>query len=798
MQGLSSIEAKQKQKQFGKNEFVEREHQSAVQSFFVEFKSPLNLVLLAAAAISFFTGATTEAILIFCIIVASSSLDFIISYKSQKAAELLARRVLAQTRVYRDGVSVVIPITEIVVCDIVVLAAGDVIPADGKLVSSSSLYVNESSLTGESVPVQKNNADEVFMGSGVVSGSAEVEIVAIGQDTKFGDTVHLLSNKEQKNSFEKGIQQFSMLITKIAVLLCVVLFVVNAVLKHSVADSVLFSLALAVGIVPELLPMIVAVNLSRASIRMSKKGVIVKKLSAIENFGSMDVLCTDKTGTLTEDNIAVVEYVDMHNNSSDEVLRLAYINSVLHTATKTPLDDAIIEKESFDIQKYSLITQIPFDFDRKRDSLVVQSENTIECITKGAPEAVFSVCTMSDGDKDTAQKLFIDLSTQGYRVLAIATKIYTSPQSEYSIDDEINLTFVGFVAFIDPAKKDVSHVLDEMKRRSVDVKIISGDNHLVVEKIARDVGLASLGTLLGTDIEDMSDADLAIAIEKTTLFCRVNPEQKNRIIIALQKNGHVVGYMGDGINDAPALRTADIGISVENAVDVAKESADIVLVQKSLSQLIGGVVEGRSTFVNTMKYIKMAMSSNFGNMLSMTTASIVLPFLPMLPTQILLNNLLYEVTQVPITLDRVDTEVLFTPTQWDIKKLKHFMIVFGLASSIFDFITFFVLYKVFHLYGGGFQTGWFLESFLTQTIVIFFIRSEKSIFKASRPHKALVYTSFSIILLAWTIALSHIGSLFGFMPLPKVVLLTIVAISLGYFVLVECIKKIQSSAILSQ
>ena len=631
-----------------------------------------------------------------------------------------------------------------------------------------------------------------------MSGSAEVEIVAIGQDTKFGDTVHLLSNKEQKNSFEKGIQQFSMLITKIAVLLCVVLFVVNAVLKHSVADSVLFSLALAVGIVPELLPMIVAVNLSRASIRMSKKGVIVKKLSAIENFGSMDVLCTDKTGTLTEDNIAVVEYVDMHNNSSDEVLRLAYINSVLHTATKTPLDDAIIEKESFDIQKYSLITQIPFDFDRKRDSLVVQSENTIECITKGAPEAVFSVCTMSDGDKDTAQKLFIDLSTQGYRVLAIATKIYTSPQSEYSIDDEINLTFVGFVAFIDPAKKDVSHVLDEMKRRSVDVKIISGDNHLVVEKIARDVGLASLGTLLGTDIEDMSDADLAIAIEKTTLFCRVNPEQKNRIIIALQKNGHVVGYMGDGINDAPALRTADIGISVENAVDVAKESADIVLVQKSLSQLIGGVVEGRSTFVNTMKYIKMAMSSNFGNMLSMTTASIVLPFLPMLPTQILLNNLLYEVTQVPITLDRVDTEVLFTPTQWDIKKLKHFMIVFGLASSIFDFITFFVLYKVFHLYGGGFQTGWFLESFLTQTIVIFFIRSEKSIFKASRPHKALVYTSFSIILLAWTIALSHIGSLFGFMPLPKVVLLTIVAISLGYFVLVECIKKIQSSAILSQ
>ncbi|MEI6022397.1 MAG: magnesium-translocating P-type ATPase [bacterium] len=798
MQGLSSIEATKKQKQFGKNEFVQREHQSAVQSFFVEFKSPLNLVLLAAAAISFFTGATTEAILIFCIIVASSSLDFIISYKSQKAAELLAKRVLSQTRVYRDGVSVVLPITEIVVGDIVVLAAGDVIPADGKLISSSSLYVNESSLTGESVPVQKNSIDLVFMGSGVVSGSAEVEIVAIGQDTKFGDTVHLLSNKEQKNSFEKGIQQFSMLITKIAILLCVVLFVVNAVLKHSVADSVLFSLALAVGIVPELLPMIVAVNLSRASIRMSKKGVIVKKLSAIENFGSMDVLCTDKTGTLTEDNIAVVEYVDMHNNSSDEVLRLAYINSALHTATKTPLDDAIIEKESFDIQKYSLITQLPFDFDRKRDSLVVQSEGVIECITKGAPEAVFSVCTMSDADKDTAQKLFIDLSTQGYRVLAIATKIYAGPQTEYSTDDEINLTFVGFVAFIDPAKKDVSHVLEEMKRRSVDVKIISGDNHLVVEKIARDVGLISLGTLLGTDIEDMSDADLAIAIEKTTLFCRVNPEQKNRIIIALQKNGHVVGYMGDGINDAPALRTADIGISVENAVDVAKESADIVLVQKSLSQLIGGVVEGRSTFVNTMKYIKMAMSSNFGNMLSMTTASIVLPFLPMLPTQILLNNLLYEVTQVPITLDRVDTEVLFTPTQWDIKKLKHFMIVFGLASSIFDFITFFVLYKVFHLYGGGFQTGWFLESFLTQTIVIFFIRSEKSIFKASRPHKALIYTSFSIIVLAWAIALSHIGGLFGFAPLPKVVLLTIVAISLGYFVLVECIKKIQSSAILSK
>jgi Mg2+-importing ATPase len=793
--GLSTQEAIQKQKSFGKNVFVEREKQSGFQTFLEEFKSPLIIVLLVAAAISFFTGAYIECILILCIVVASAVLDFTISYKSQKAAELLAHRVRVEASVFRDGALLQLPIAELVVGDIVAISAGMIVPADAILIDSTSLYVNESSLTGESLPILKNLKDTVYMGSGVVSGTAHIQITHIGHDTKFAATVALLSHKEQKNSFEKGIHAFSVLITKIAIVLCVVLFVVNAVFKHDITSSILFSLALAVGIVPELLPMIVAVNLSRASIRMGKSGVIVKNLSAIENFGSMDVLCTDKTGTLTEDNITVVKYIDLYNKPSDEVLRLAYINSALHTATKTPLDMAIIAKEIFDTAKYTMITQLPFDFERKRDSLVVASEGTVELITKGAPEAILAVCTMTEAEKITAQDLFTELSSEGFRVLAIATKVFPGDKKDYAVSDESALIFLGFVAFIDPPKQGVIHVLEEMKKHAIAVKVISGDHYLVVEHIAREVGLVSLGTLLGSDVEKLSDTDLQIAVERATLFCRVNPEQKNRIILALQKNGHVVGYMGDGINDAPALRTADIGISVENATDVAKESADIVLVQKRLDQLVLGVIEGRVTFVNTLKYIKMSLSANFGNMLSMTVASFLLPFLPMLPTQILLNNILYEASQIPITFDKVDTDIVARPTPWNIKKLQKFMLIFGLASSLFDFITFFVLYKIFYFSGSLFQTGWFLQSFLTQTLVIFFIRSEKSITKASRPHKALVYSMCAVIVLAWGIALSSIGKLFGFTPLPLPALLIIGCISIGYFIFVEYLKRRQYKAL---
>ncbi len=788
--GLSEGQVVDIQSRIGKNSLSFDKKQSALGTFFEEFKSPLTIILLLAAITSLAIGSTISGILIIIIIFVSALLDFSVSYKSQKAASLLAKRVSPKTIVIRSGKELNIESIDIVPGDIVKLFAGSVVPADGTIVSSCDLYVDESSLTGESLPVIKATEMNVYMGSGVISGEAFIRISAIGHSTKFASIVSLLSVKERKNEFEKGIRSFSFLITKIVIILCICIFLINVVFKQDILSSLLFSLALAVGVTPELLPMIIAVNLSRASIKMSKQGIIVKKLSSIENFGSMDILCTDKTGTLTENKIVVVEYLDINGNQSDSVIETAYINSQLLTNNKTPLDAAIIEHQVFSIDKYKKINEIPFDFERKRDSLIVQIDNKQILITKGSPEDILNVSDISKEDREKAILLFEKLSKDGYRVIAVATKTFYEIKDIYTKNDEKGLIFSGFIAFIDPPKFSVKAVLEDLCKKSITIKVITGDHKLISEKIVKDVGIESLGTLDGQDLENLSDEELKIRCELVTIFSRVTPAQKNRIIMAFQSNGHVVGYMGDGINDAPSLRTADIGISVENAVDVAKESADIVLVSKNLDRLVIGVSEGRRVFANTMKYIYMSISSNFGNMISMTAASIFLPFLPMLPTQLLLNNILYESSQLTLIYDNVDTEILAKPNPWNISFIKRFMITFGLLSSLFDFAIFFILYKVFLLSGSSFQTGWFLQSFLSQVFVIFFIRSAKSIWQARRPHILVIISAVFAVSIAWAIALSSVGKIFGFTAISFNVVLIIVAITVCYFMFVELLKDI--------
>ena len=795
--GLTEQEAQKRLELNGKNLLIASKPYSPTATFLKEFKSPLVLLLLGASFISLITGSYISSILIILTVLASSVINFFVSHKSQKATEALLQKVALQAVVVRDGTEQKILARDIVVGDIVIVEAGNVVPADGVVREGHDLFVNESSLTGESMPVEKEINDSVYLGSSVVTGHVYIEITAIGKNTKFSSIVAMLEERERTGEFERGIKNFSLLIMKVVLVMVVVVFAANAFLKHEILESLLFALAIAVGVTPEMLPMIIAFNVSKSSIKMAKNGVIVKKLSAIENFGSMNVLCTDKTGTLTEDKITVVKYLNLKGEDSIDVLKYAYISSIFHTGTKSPLDNAITTFKDFDISLYKKVDETPFDFERKRDSLIFEFENKNIIVAKGAPEQIFPVSSLSESEIKQAEKLFNDLSVDGYRVLAIATKTLPIEQ-KYTIADEKDLKFEGLIAFIDPPKKGVKEVLDELESLGVNIKIITGDHILVAEKIAKEVGLPISGMLHGEEIEKLSDLDLQKVVMKTNIFARVTPAQKNRIIKALQAGGQVVGYMGDGINDAPALRNADVGISVDNAVDVAKESADIILLNKSFRQLIDGVIEGRRTFANTNKYISMVISSNFGNMFSMTGASFLLPFLPMLPMQVLLNNLLYEGSQFALTSDRVEKSLLSRPNPWNIKFIKKFMYVFGGVSSIFDFLTFFVLYKIFALSGALFQTGWFIESFATQTLVVFLIRSRKSIFKAIAPHPIVVWATIGAVVLAWAVALTFVGKIFGFVPLSFPVVLAIVGIVVVYLIMVEIVKGIFYKKILKK
>jgi len=817
--GLSSAEAEAALQKWGPNEIVHIRKLSAVEDFFSRFTNPLVLILMVAAILSGFLGDKISAITIIAIVFLSIVLDFVNTHKSQKAAEALKNQVTTMVAVTRDGKSGSIPLSHIVPGDIVTLVPGNIVPADGVVLEAKDFFINESSLTGESFPVEKVFGDKVVMGSGVTTGNATVRVEATGTNTKYSHIAAALSARQAPTEFDRSIKSFSALIIKVTFILVTFIFLVNALFRHDFLQSFLFSIALAIGLTPELLPVIISLNLSKGSLAMAKHGVIVKKLSAIQNFGSMDVLCTDKTGTLTEDRISLFKYIDGAGNSSEEVFDWAYVSSSYSSGSANPLDSAVIdfhkaaraekkiEREL--LSEYKKVDEIPFDYDRKRTGIVVEKilkngkPGGRVLISKGATEELIKVCSFGVGAKAKARRseilnLYKTLSEDGFRVLALAIKPIKIKKEDreaearreiYNKNDETAMKFMGFLAFLDPAKKSVTQTLALLEKYGIEIKILTGDNELVTKKIAGDIQLPVRGILTGAELDTLHDGGLETAIKNTTIFARVSPEQKQRIIKALQRAGRVVGYMGDGINDAPSLKSADVGISVENAVDISRESADIVLLKKSLETLTRGVVEGRKTFANTLKYLMMDLSSNFGNMFSMAGASLILSFLPMLPSQILFNNMLYDASQFAIPLDNVDVDYIERPTKFSIGFIKKFMVIFGILSSAFDFVTFFTFYFLFHFGAGPFQTAWFLESITTQTFVVYIIRTRKIPFLQSSPSRSLIVSTVGVVIIAWIMVFAPIGKFLEFTPLSLVSIIAIIIITAAYLVLSQYVKE---------
>lgn len=798
--GLSSAEVLHRRQRYGYNVFGHRKRLQPVLAFFAKFKSPLLLILIGVSLVAFFLGQRTDAVIIIAMVLLSGCMDYVNSYRSEKSVERLRAQVVTTAEVIREGREVEIPMRDVVPGDILLLSAGDIVPADGRVLTASDFFVNESALTGESFPVEKRaGAGEVKMGTAVVTGEAVAEALRTGAATEVGKIAAALNTRSPETAFERGIRQFSVFTVRVTLVLVCIVFGINIFLHRGVFDSFLFSIAIAVGLTPELLPVIMSISLSRGSVRMAKKGVIVKNLSAIESFGGMDVFCTDKTGTLTEDRIALVRCIDGEGRDSASVARHAFLNAAFHTAVKSPLDIAIKRHTNFPTDGYSKIAEMPFDLQRKRDSIVLDHAGERLMVTKGAPENIFAVCNhfesneapqaMTPAMHDGVQRAYERLSGEGYRVLAIASKNVSTATVMFSSKDEIAMTFVGFMAFLDPPKEGTRRAIDELEALGVEVKILTGDSEILTQKICRDLDVPVRGMLTGGEIAALSDDELSRLLPTTTIFARVTPDEKERIIFALQKAGAAVGYLGDGVNDAPALKAADVGISVNNAVDVAKETADIILVHKSLDVLHDGIAEGRKTFQNTMKYILMGLSSNFGNMVSMTAASALLPFLPMLPAQILLNNFLYDLSQVTLTTDTVDTEDVKRPPRWDIGFVKKYMLVFGPLSSFFDFLTFGFLFLFLRLTEHGFQAGWFIESLTTQVLVIFIIRTKRIPFLQSAPSRVLFLNALVVVLIAWLLPLTKVAGALKFAHLPTSALLGLVVIILVYLFAAEGAKQ---------
>jgi Mg2+-importing ATPase len=810
--GLSDSEARLRINELGENILAKEKKLGVVWEYLSKFKSPLIILLFVAVIITAYFGETVNAIIIAVMIFASATLDFFEEHNAGQAVKKLLEEIKTTTTVIRAGKEKEVKISQVCVGDIIFLNSGDLVPADSRVLSAKDFFVNQSGLTGESMPCEKaerpievdhkNFADLeniVYAGTNVISGSAKVVIINIGKNTEFGKIAGSLSRTQEKSEFEEGIVHFGYFIMKVILFLVMFIFLFNAIFRHSILESFLFSVAIAVGVTPELLPMIMSITMSRGALMMAKKGAVVKKLSAIPNFGGMDILCTDKTGTLTEGKISLVKYVDSSGNNSDKVLEYAYLNSFYQTGIENPLDKAVIEFRKIDIKDYKKIDEIPYDFTRKRMSVVVEDGERL-IISKGAPEGIFDCCSLysyngeshpfGNEERAKANSYYEDLSREGYRVLALAVKKIDREKKVFSKEDECELEFRGFIAFLDPPKAGVKKVLQDLEKIGITIKIITGDNELVTKKICEEINLPYQGVLLGEDVKNLSMEQLRHKVDKTTIFARFSPADKNRVIQALRANGHVVGYMGDGINDAPSLRTADVGISVNNAVDVAKESADIVLVRKNLQILKEGVLEGRKVFGNTMKYILMGLSSNFGNMFSAAGAVVFLPFLPMLPVQILLNNFIYDVSQLTIPTDNVDEEWVRKSKRWNLKFIKRFMLFIGPISSIFDFSTFFIFYYGFRVAESGFQTAWFLESLMTQILVIHFIRTKKIPFIQSRPSWPLLLSTLSAVAIGWIIPYSPVGKFFGLVPLPPYMLLAIVGIVSVYLFIVEIGKRI--------
>lgn len=808
--GLTNAEAQRRLRIYGPNRLKVPVHRNPFFEILGRLRNPLVLLLLVAGAVSAVVGDATSAGIIGLMVILSIAFDYLQEHRAEMAAEKLRKSVALRVTVRRDGIDQEIAAENLVPGDVIGLSAGSLVPADGLVLSATDLFIQQAALTGESFPAEKHAdaiPDEdaldcainaVFMGSSVLSGIGSVLIVKTGGDTQLGMVGGVISQDHPPTAFDEGIRRFGYLILRITLALVLFVLLANGLANRQWLESFLFSLALAVGLTPELLPMVVTVTLSRGALRLAQHGVIVKRLSAMQNLGAMDTLCTDKTGTLTEAKISLACHVDITGQDNDHVLELAYLNSSFEAGVHTPLEDAILAHEPIDTDGWRKLDEVPFDFERRRLSVLLRHSDENFLIVKGAPEEMLAHCDWyegTDGQKipwsdeshALARQTLDELSKGGYRVLGVAWKKMPVDAVDATFADENDLTFVGYAAFLDPPKKDAGEAIRNLSSKGVAVKILTGDSELVAQHVCDALGVSVTGMLMGSQIAKLDDHALLLQAESANLFCRVSPIQKNRLILALKKRGHVVGYMADGINDAPALHSADVSISVDTAVDVAKASADLIMLEHDLSMLEIGVNEGRRTFANIRKYIMMGTSSNFGNMFSMAGAALFLPFLPMLPTQVLLNNILYDLSETVIPLDEVDGLETGAPQHWDIKLLRNFMIVLGPVSSLFDFATFYLLLTVLKADESLFQTGWFIESLATQILVIFVIRTRGNPF-LSRPHPALWVAAISILLMAAAIPFSPIAGLFGFTALPLRYFLALALLVFVYLTVAQVAK----------
>jgi Mg2+-importing ATPase len=775
------------------------------------FRNPLVLVLLGAATVSAFTGDVASFVVITLIVAMSMALDVVQEHRAQNAAESLRSQVSLSASVLRGGRPEQVAAVDLVPGDVILLAAGDLVPADCRLIEARDLYVDDALLTGEPYPTGKradlatsSPAQEdfpgnlVFTGSSVVSGTARALVVATGRDTQLGSIARSLQKTPPPTVFASGIRDFGMMIVRLTVLLVLFALLVNLLLHRPALESFLFALALAVGLTPELLPMVVSVTLAHGALRMARKNVIVKRLTAIHDLGGMDVLCSDKTGTLTEARIRLVREVDLGGAASASVLRMAQVNAAFETGLKSPLDDAILEAAAFDPAAWRKIDEVPFDFQRRRVSILVESDGQRLLVVKGAPEDVLRLTTayerpglpsvpLDDASRAIAARTLDALGSEGYRVLGVAWKTVEQDRQHAGVVDETGLTLAGFLAFLDPPKTGAREALVALAGLGVAVKVVTGDHEQVTRHVCRELGLAVGDTLTGPVLDSLDENALAARLDATTLFCRMTPVQKSRVIRALRRRGHVVGYLGDGINDAPPLHAADVGFSVDTAVDVAREAACMILLRKDLGVLAEGVREGRRTFANILKYIMMGTSSNFGNMFSMAGGVLLLPYLPMLPIQILLNNLLYDLSEMAIPLDRVDEAMVARPRHWDLGVVRQFMFTFGPISSAFDFVVFGLLLWVFQADEGLFHTSWFVESLATQVLVIFIIRSRNPF--RDHPHPLLVAGALSAIAVAVGLPYSPLAHWLGFVPLPAPVLAALALVATAYLGVVHLANR---------
>jgi P-type Mg2+ transporter len=806
--GLSRQDAKQRLSEYGVNSLKKQRKSSDWLLLLNQFKSPIILILVFAALLSIFLKDAADAMIILTIVFISGLLGFWQERGASNAVEKLLVLVQVKATVLRDGQSLEIPNEEVVPGDIVLLSAGKNIPGDCLVLESKDLSVAEAALTGETYPVDKlsgvlpaetglsQRTNSLYMGTNVMSGTAKAVVVHTGKETEFGKVSERLKLRPAETEFERGLSKFGYFLMEVTLILVVLIFVANVYLNRPVLESFLFSLALAVGLTPQLLPAIVSVNLARGAKKMATKQVIVKRLAAIENFGSMNVFCTDKTGTLTEGEVKIHSAVDVDGKDSDRVFLYAYLNAASESGYVNPIDTAIRDHKPFDISSYQKLDEVPYDFNRKRLSILFKQGNANLIVTKGALKNILKACSTVETAEgktiniaDQRQKLHQqaeDLGSKGFRALGVAYRDFN--QESFSKEDETNMTFLGYLALFDPPKAGIADTLKELQQLGVTPKMITGDSKAVAISIIQQVGLLEPKALTGSELEKLSDEALMHQVQHINVFAEVEPNQKERIIIALKKAGNVVGYLGDGINDASALHAADVGISVESAVDVAKEAADIVLMQKDLNVLIEGVKEGRITFANTLKYVFMATSANFGNMFSMAGISLVLSFLPLLPSQILLTNLLTDFPELTIATDRVDKEQVSQPHRWDMRFIRNFMLVFGLLSSVFDYLTFGALLLL-HADPAQFRTGWFMESVISASMIVLSIRTHKSILH-SKPSPYLLWTTIAIIIVTLFLPYTPLAGLIGFQALPMEFLLVLAAIVGLYILCAENVKRV--------